>query len=95
MNRPGTRGSEKDCIWCSGPESTTEEDVIAQWIARAFSAGPPGLNDAAMTLWPPEARMVPAATQTFAWPPSAAVSGDAEFEAVADPDDELMRAWMP
>lgn len=55
----------------------------------------PSLATAGMTLWPPEVRKVPAGSAAFAWPPDAAVTGDAEFEAIADPDDDNVRAWMP
>lgn len=52
-------------------------------------------ENAAMTLWPPEARNEPAGTAGFAWPPPGAITGDTEFEPIADPDDDDVRAWMP
>lgn len=36
MSPSGLRRRDRGCIWCGEVGSTTEEDVIARWIARLF-----------------------------------------------------------
>ncbi len=52
------------------------------------------LQDAAVTIWPPDARASSNGPE-FRWPPLGAVVGDVDFDAVADPDDDAVRSWMP
>ncbi len=74
--------------------------VALQMVSHreAGTPQPRGRTDfeaAAITLWPPDLRRKRAGKKAIDWPTSAAVTGDAEFAAIADPDDDEVLAWIP
>lgn len=69
---------------------------IAMQMVMHHSGGAPrppfptAVQAAAMTLWPPDSR----SGEDFSWPPTGAVVGEQGFERLADPDDDVVHAWL-
>jgi hypothetical protein len=95
IRKPGGRQVDTALV------STVVIGRVALQMVAHHKAGAPDpkrpsrLDEAAVILWPSGLRHLPAGSNAFAWPPHGTLDGPAAFEAIADPSDDDVRAWMP